>query len=121
MTTQQVADRLIALCRKEKNVEALKELYAPSIVSIEMPWVPNMNVVSKGKEAVTKKNVDWLANIKTMHSSTVSDPIVAGNHFTTKMTFDAARMDGSAYYLEELAVYEVKVGKIVSEKFFYSM
>lgn len=37
MTTQQVADRLIALCRKEKNVEALKELYAPNIVSTEMP------------------------------------------------------------------------------------
>src|SRR5690606_25713465 len=121
MTTQQVANRLIALCRKGKNVDALKELYAPDIVSTEMPWVPNMDVVSKGKEAVAKKNVDWLANIKTMHSTTVSDPIVAGNHFTAKMTFDATRQDESAYYLEELAVYEVKDGKIVSEQFFYTM
>lgn len=121
MNTQQVADRLVSLCRDQKNVAAVKELYASDIVSTEVPWVPNMDVVSKGKEAVTKKNVDWLANIKTMHKSTVSDPMVVGNHFTLKMTFDATRQDESAYHIEELCVYEVSDGKIISEQFFYSI
>jgi ketosteroid isomerase-like protein len=37
------------------------------------------------------------------------------------MTFDATRKDGSEYKLEELSVYEVNDGKIISEQFFYSM
>lgn len=121
MNTKQVAERLISLCRDQKNVNALIELYSPNIVSTEMPWVPNLDVVSKGIEAVTAKNVGWLANIETMHNTSVSDPIISGNHFTTKMTFDATRKDGSPYSIEELCVYEVKDGKIVNEQFFYSM
>ena len=32
MTTQDVANRLVALCRVGKNDQAVKELYAPDIV-----------------------------------------------------------------------------------------
>ena len=74
MNTQQVADKLVALCRDEKNVAAVKELYAKNIVSTEMPWVPNLNFVSTGIEAITAKNVGWLVNIETMHKTNVSDP-----------------------------------------------
>lgn len=65
--------------------------------------------------------MDWLANIETMHNTTVSEPMIIGNHFSVKMSFDAERKDGSDYFLEELCVYEVKDGKIVNEQFFYSM
>lgn len=50
MNTQQVADKLVSFCRQEKNVEAVKELYSHDMVSTEMPWVPNMDVVSKEKK-----------------------------------------------------------------------
>lgn len=41
-----------------------------------MPWVPNLDVISKGIKSVKEKNVGWLALIETMHKSSVSDPIV---------------------------------------------
>ena len=34
-TTQEVADRLVTLCRKGEFENAIKELYAPDVVSIE--------------------------------------------------------------------------------------
>ena len=35
LTTQEVANRLVSLCREGKFVDAIQELYAPLVVSIE--------------------------------------------------------------------------------------
>ena len=35
MTTQEVATRLVGLCREGKFMEAAQELYSPDIVSVE--------------------------------------------------------------------------------------
>ncbi|RYD90008.1 MAG: nuclear transport factor 2 family protein, partial [Sphingobacteriales bacterium] len=35
MNTQEVADRLVALCKEGKNIQAVKELYADDVVSLE--------------------------------------------------------------------------------------
>ena len=121
MNTQHVADRLVSLCREGKNIDALQELYSPNVVSTEMPWVPNLEVVTKGIKDVTKKNVDWFANVEAFHERSVSDPILAGNHFATKMVFDATFKDRGRNKFEEVCVYEVNEGKIVNEQFFYSM
>ena len=40
MTTQEVADKLVGLCREGKYEEAYG-LYAKDAVSVEMPGVPN--------------------------------------------------------------------------------
>jgi hypothetical protein len=120
MNTQEVADRLIGFCRERKNLEAVNELYSKDIISKEMPWVPNMEPVLTGKETVRKKNSNWFDQIKKMNDTGISYSIVAGNHFTTKLFFDATRKNGSEYYIEELRVYEVRNGKINAEQFFYS-
>ena len=52
MNTQQVAEKLVAMCREGKNMEALNELYADNCTSREMPGMPNEFV--EGKSAITK-------------------------------------------------------------------
>ncbi len=119
MNTQQVADRLVELCREGKNMQVIDELYADNIVSTEMPWMPGQ-VVTEGIKAVAQKSEDWYENLEEFHNGEISDPVVAGNHFTLKMAFDATFKDRGRQQMEELCIYEVDNGKIVSEQFFYS-
>ncbi|WP_274474617.1 nuclear transport factor 2 family protein [Mangrovimonas aestuarii] len=119
MNTQEVANRLVSLCREGKNMQALEELYSDNIVSKEMSWMPG-EVVAEGKEAVTKKSQEWYQNVEEYHGGTVSDPLVAGNHFSCTMDMDVTFKDRGRQQMQEVCVYEVKDGKIVNEQFFYS-
>ncbi len=119
MNTQQVANRLVELCRIGENMQAINELYANNIVSKEMPGVPN-SIVS-GKDAVTKKSEDWYASVEEFHGGEISDPIVAEDHFSCKMKMDCTFKEQGRMQIEELAVYQVTNGKITEEQFFYTM
>lgn len=120
MSTQQTADRLVELCRKGENMQALEELYADNCVSKEMPGWPNATV--EGKEAITKKSEEWLANVEEFHGAQISDPQVAGNHFSCTMDMDVTFKDRGRQQMSEVCVYEVNnEGKIVNEQFFYAM
>jgi len=107
------------MCRQGKNLEAITELYGDNVVSQEMPNVPDQIV--SGKANVYKKSEDWLANVEAFHNSEISEPVIAGNHFTTKMTFDVTFKDIGRQQMDEVCVFEVNKGKIVNEQFFYSM
>ncbi len=120
MNTQQVANKFVELCREGKNMQVIDELYADNIVSSEMPWMEG-ETVTEGIKAVAQKNEEWYENVEEFHNGEISDPIVAGNHFTLKMAFDATFKDRGRQQMEELCVYEVNNGKIVNEQFFYSM
>ena len=119
MNPPQVAERLVALCREQKNDVALEELYADSCTSREMPGMPNDLV--EGKDAIKKKSADWYASVEEFHGGEVGDPIVAGDHFSCVMKFDCTFKERGRVAMEEVAVFEVKDGKIVAEQFFYSM
>ncbi len=120
MTTQEVANKWQSMCQQGQNLECINELYADTIVSKEMPGVPYGEVMS-GKENVYNKSKEWLDSVEEFHSGEISEPIVAGNHFTSKMTFDVTFKDRGRQQMEEVAVFEVKDGKIVNEQFFYDM
>ena len=120
MTTKEVANRLVELCREGKNLQAIEELYSPNIVSNEMPWVEGLSVVTTGITDVKAKNNGWFGSFKEMPKATVSEPLIAENHFVVRMTFTATHKDGKPYFIEELCVYEVENGKIVRENFYYS-
>ncbi len=121
MTTQQVADRLVALCREGKNVQALDELYSPDIVSIEPFGDETMPAEIKGIAAVRAKTDWWYASFE-WHGGSVDGPLVSDAHFAARFSMDVTeRKTGQRSQMVELAVYEVKDGKIVSERFFYRM
>ncbi len=119
MNTQQVAHRLVEMCRQGQNLEAIDELYGEHILSQEMPGIPNASV--QGIDNVRKKSQDWLASVEQFHSSEVSEPVVAGDHFTIKMDFDVTFKERGRQKMEEVCVFKVNEGKIVSEQFFYDL
>jgi len=117
MTTQQVADRLVQLCREGKKLEAIEELYADNVVSVEPAGAPVE--MTQGKEAVIKATHQWDESVSEIHSATVSDPIVSATHFAIVMDIDATYKANGRMRLNEICVYEVKDGKIVYDEFFY--
>ncbi|MEM7486369.1 MAG: nuclear transport factor 2 family protein [Bacteroidota bacterium] len=116
MTTQEVADKLVSLCREGKYDEAYG-LYAKDAVSLEMPGVPNEK--TEGLDNILKGFEQWANNIEKAHGGTVGDPIVMGNHFTVPMTSDVTFKGMGRCKMEELCVYEVENGKIMKAQFFY--
>ncbi len=119
MNTENVANRLVSLCREGKNMEAVQELYDANCISREMKGFPNE--ITEGFENIMKKNEQWLNNVEEFHNGEVSDPVVVGNHFSCKMAFDVTFKDSGRQQMEELCMYKVNNGKIVEEQFFYEM
>jgi len=119
MNTQEVANRLVELCRMGENRQVLKELYDQNITSIEMPGAPNEIV--KGKEAVSKKSDEWYNTVEEFHGAKISDPLVAGDHFSCSMKMDCTFKNRGRMEIEEVCVYTVNNGKITQEQFFYNM
>lgn len=117
MTTQQVATRLVELCRKGQVLQAGEELYANDIVSIEPEHSPMKTAT--GKKDVLARGAQFASMIEERHGGSFSDPIVAGNHFSVSMVLDATMKGQGRQKLEEVCVYEVKDGKVVKEQFFF--
>lgn len=118
MSTEEVAARLVNLCRTGKWFEAHQELYSQDAESIEPEGTPWGSV--KGMEAIKKKGEEWGKNIVEMHGGEISEPMVCGNHFVVKMLSDNTFKDMGRVKFEELCMYEVADGKIVKEEFFYT-
>jgi ketosteroid isomerase-like protein len=120
MNTQQVAARLVELCRQGKYEQAQEELYADDAVSIEMPGLPPGALGNAGgMEAIREKSRKWAENIVEIHGGSVSDPVVARDWFSVAMGIDATYKDMGRMPMEEICVYRVRDGKIVHEQFFY--
>lgn len=116
MTTQEVASKLVSLCREGKYPEAYG-LYAEDAVSVEMPGVPNER--TEGIANILKGFENWANSIEEHHGGTVGDAVVAGNHFMVPMTSDCTFKGIGRCKMEELCVYEVENGKIKKASFFY--
>ena len=117
MTTNQVATRLVDLCRNGKIMEAQKELYGETIVSIEPEKAPVRS--ASGLKAVTEKGIQFAAMIEQHHGGNISDPIVFGNHFSIGWAMDVTLKGAGRINMEEICVYEVNDGKIVREQFYF--
>src|ERR1700742_2105974 len=118
MTTQQIADRLAALCKEGNWSQAQKELYANDCVSIEPEASPGFEKEVKGMAAIEKKGKDFDAMVEASHGITVSQPLVSGNSFAFALDMDMTMKGRPRGKMSELCVYTVKDGKIVLEQFF---
>ncbi len=121
MTTQEVADKLVALCSEGKFMDAIAALYSDDIVSMEAGAPPGGSRESKGIAAIKGKGEWWGAN-HDVHAMTVEGPLVAGSHFAVTFKMDVTfKGSGKRFQMDEVAVYKVADGKIVYEEFFYNM
>ena len=117
MTTQQIADRLVALCRNGQMLEAEQELFADDVKSIEPEHSPVKSAT--GKIAVLEKGKAFAASIEERHGGAISDPVVGGKYFSISMQLDATFKGAGRMVMDEVCLYEVRDGKIISEQFFF--
>jgi len=117
MTTQEVANRLVELCRKGQIIEAQQELFAEDVTSVEPAHAPYP--MAKGKKNVLEKGKQFASMIEERHGGSFSDPIIGGNYFSIVCKLDATMKGQGRIQLEEICVFGVKEGKIISEQFFF--
>jgi hypothetical protein len=117
MTTHEIADRLVELCRQGNFAGVQKELFAEDAVSIEPHSTPDFPQETKGLDAILKKGEKWYSMVEKQNSFTVSDPLVAGNSFAIVLQMDVVMKQRGQMNISELCVYHVKDGKIISEQF----
>jgi ketosteroid isomerase-like protein len=118
MTTQEVASRFHDLAQMGQWDQIQNELFADEAVSIEPEHSPGLKSV-KGMDAIRQKGKQFAEAVEEMHSGYSNSPQVAGNHFAVAMGMDVTMKGMGRMQMDEIAVYEVKDGKIVKEQFFY--
>ena len=119
MTTQEIANKLVASCRKGEFETVYQELYSPDCISIEPKG--SRFELCKGLEEIAAKGKAWNESMEEFHGATIGDPIVAGNHICMTMMMDATFKGIGREQMDELCLYEVKDGKIIKEQFFYTI
>ena len=121
MTTMDIANRLVALCREGKEEEAQRLLYAEDAVSVEAGAPPGQDRESKGLAAIRGKGEWWYANHE-IHQVTVTGPWPHDDRFILGFKLDVTpKATGQRFQMEEMALYTVRNDKIVREEFFYHM
>ena len=123
MTTQEVADRLVAMNRDNKHMEIYEELYDPNVVSVEN-WGERME--SAGMEAIKEKGEKWRASVAEVHEMRTSDPLVADKSFAVTFFMDITHKEenelgipGGRSAMTEMALFHVNdEGKIYREEFY---
>jgi ketosteroid isomerase-like protein len=121
MTVQAIADDFATLCKNGKFDEAGAKYWSPNIVSIEAFGGPDGgDPVARGLAAVQAKGAWWYENHE-VHSSSASSPNINGDQFIVRFAMDVTfKPTGQRIQMEEDALYTVKDGKIVEERFFYN-
>jgi hypothetical protein len=113
-TINELAARLASLCNDHKFVDAYTELFADEAVSIDPIY---KNEPLTGLPGLIEREKQFLS-VSKVHAVKVSDAIYAGSYFSVIIAMDFTAADGSHKVIEELAVYKVEKGKIVSQQFF---
>ena len=116
-TTQEVADRFYELAQLGKFEEIQDELYDENVRSVEPAHSNWQNV--QGLDKVKEKGKQWAEMTEEMHGGYTGKPQVAGNFFSCVMGMDVTLKGQGRIKMDEIAVYEVKDGKIVLEHFFF--
>jgi hypothetical protein len=116
MTTAEIAADFAAMCIRGDWDAAGEKYWSPDIVSIE---AAGPEPVARGLDAVHAKGEWWYSN-HDIHSVEAAGPFVNGDQFIMRFKMDLTfKPTGERTQMEEEALYTVKEGKVVEERFFY--
>ena len=118
LATKDVAARFSKLAKEEKWFEIQEELFADNVKSVDPPGSPYFKY-AEGKDAVRKKGENFVQRIEAAHKRHTTEPVIAGNHFAVGREVDITVRGHGRIKIDEIMLYEVKDGKIISEQFFY--
>jgi hypothetical protein len=117
MNTEEVANKLVELCRKGDFRAAMESLYAKDIVSVEAQEMENMPAEMRGIDQVRGKTDWWEKNME-VHSAKVSGPFVARDTFVVQFDIDVTdKGSNKRMQMSEAGIYTVKDGKVAREEF----
>jgi SnoaL-like domain len=117
MDTEQIAQKVVELVRKQAWHEALDTLYSKEIVSVEARASDGESPEKRGLDEVRGKT-DWWINTMEIHNFKVSGPFVAHDRFVVQYDVDVTdKSSKKRFQMSEVGVYTVKDGKIVREEF----
>ena len=118
MTTKEVADEFYGLAQTGDFAKIVAELYSPDCESTEAGSDGKQETV-KGLDALKKKGTKFNEAVEEMHGGHSSRPVVSADYFAVSMGMDVTMKGESRKQMDEIALYKVKDGKIISEQFFY--
>lgn len=98
---------------------AHKELYAEDAISIEPEATGGFEKETKGLQNIIRKGELFTDLIEASYGVKVSEPLIAGNSIAFTLTMDTKFKGRDRSTFEELCVYVVKDGKVISEQFFF--
>ncbi len=110
-----IGKRLVELTSAGSDAQALNELYANSVISIEanpegepQTW--------QGLDAVREKHA-WWESVTTLHSSTAEGPFAGAgdDQFVVRFDMDVTMQEQGRSQMSEVGLYTVADGKIVRE------
>jgi len=117
MNTEEVAKKLVDLCRNGEWMKAVDELYSKDIVSVESQEMENMPAEMRGIDQVRGKTEWWEKNMQ-VHSAKVGGPFVAGDTFVVQFDVDVTdKASSKRMQMSEVGIYKVKDGKVAREEF----
>lgn len=118
LTTREVAQRFHELAQQEKWFDIQDEFFADDVKSIDPPGSPYFGY-AEGKFAVRKKGEDFVKRVEAVHSASTTEPLVCGNHFVVGRRKDLTLAGHGRIQINQVMLYEVNYGRIISEQFFY--
>jgi ketosteroid isomerase-like protein len=118
MTTQEIATRLYELGQQGDFATAQDELFSADATSTERNMQGEWETAA-GMDAIKKKGADFNSKVVEVHGGYTKEPTVFGNHIFMELGLDATMSDMGRMNMREMCQYEVKDGKIISERFYY--
>ena len=117
MNTEEVAQKLVEYCRKGEWMQAVNDLYAKDIVSIEPREMENMPAEMRGIDQVRGKT-EWWEKSMEVHSAKTTGPFVARDTFVVQFDVDVTdKASKKRMQMSEVGIYTVKDGKVAREEF----
>ena len=119
MSTQEIANRYVALCKEGRFHACLDELFSADAVSVEAAGPPGADLVASGLPAIRAKG-EWWYNNHEVHKGEVFGPYPNGDRFAVRFAFDIThKPTGKRMQMDEVGLFTVENGKISREEFFY--
>jgi hypothetical protein len=115
MNIKTIAERLVALCREQKFIEAYRELFGEEAESIDPLFT--LMPPARGLITLIEREKQFLAKAQ-IYSIDISEPLISRSYFAVKLSMNFIHEDRGEVNMNELCVYHVKGGKIVRQQFF---
>ena len=105
-----------------RGIQGCRSIPAADTIAGVASWLTYtfpIETVCNGKDAVQKKSEWWRENHE-VHGGSIDGPYVNGDEFVVRFTMDVTpKATGKRMKMDEVGVYAVKNGKLVSERFYY--